>query len=198
MLYCRALKTLIISTENATLISNPTSQAAALENLVFVGGLPNLERFGSVFTTGTKVRYIATSEDDDGTVKPLELPVATDISSAFKGWSLYNQPVNCHALSSGVDAFLNAGMDATNIAYVLDSLPTHTDGESHVITFTGCPGAVITDTTETFTVTDEDGTEYSLDNCPTFDTDDADQTLRKAFVLATVKKGWEVQVGTSE
>ena len=42
---------------------------------------------------------------------------------------------------SCTNAFLNTGMSAENIAKTLDSLPTWTDGKSHVITFTGSPGA---------------------------------------------------------
>ena len=38
-------------------------------------------------------------------------------------------------------AFFNCALDAENINAILESLPIWTDSQSHVITFTGCPGA---------------------------------------------------------
>lgn len=106
----------------------------------------------------------------------------------------FNNIVICPSLSDGTNMCYRTKMSAENISKTLDSLPTWTDGATHTITFTRSPGIASTATVETFTVTDEDGTEYSLDYCPTFDTDDEDSTLRKAFVLAVVKKGWTVEM----
>lgn len=106
----------------------------------------------------------------------------------------YNRATDMRAAQSAKNTFLNTAMSAENISATLDSLPAWDDGASHVITFTGSPGIASTATTETFTVTDDDGTEYSLENCPIFDTDDEAQTLRKAFVLAVKKKKWTVEI----
>lgn len=122
----------------------------------------------------------------------LSLPKATDCYGAFSG-SPINNIVSLPSCSNAQNAFNYTKMSTANISATLDSLPTWTDGGSHVITFTGNPGIASTATDETFTVADEDGTEYSLANCPIFDTDDEAQTLRKAFVLAVVKKGWTVE-----
>lgn len=88
-------------------------------------------------------------------------PKAVDAQAAFSN-SKYNSIVflgasECSALlantrefasyavlrgaRSCANAFLNTAMSAENISKTLDSLPAWTDGASHVITFTGSPGA---------------------------------------------------------
>ena len=98
---------------------------------------------------------------------------------------------------SDVPALFNkVPLNVPSIVGVLNKLPTYTDGGQHRIGFTvtGSTTAGIASeaTTETFTATDENGTAYSVENCPRFINDDADSTLRKAYVLAIAKKGWEV------
>lgn len=100
-------------------------------------------------------------------------------------------------LSDAPNAFVNSSLDVESIIGVLNKLPTYTDEGTHRIGFTTNKtntGIAHTDTTETFTVTDDDGTEYSVENCPLFTNDDADSTLRKAYVIAIAKKGWEVLI----
>lgn len=70
----------------------------------------------------------------------------------------------------------------------LKSLPAWEDGKTHNFGI----HCYYTETTETFTATDDDGVEYSLENCPSFDEDDAEQTFRKAYVLTIAKKGWTI------
>ena len=70
----------------------------------------------------------------------------------------------------------------------LESLPVWEDGKTHNFGI----HCRYTETTETFTATDADGVEYSLENCPSFDEDDAEQTFRKAYVLTIAKKGWTI------
>lgn len=98
---------------------------------------------------------------------------------------------------SDVPALFNkVQLNVQSIVGVLNKLPTYTDGGQHRIGFTvtGSTTAGIASeaTTETFTATDETGTEYSVENCPRFINDDAESSLRKAYVLAIAKKGWEV------
>lgn len=112
----------------------------------------------------------------------------------FDGDSLYDHPHDLPKLSQGQGMFRRAGMSAKNISATLNSLPVLTGSASRMITFTGCPGIASTATTETFTITDEDGMEYSLESCPIFTTDDEAQMLRKAFVLAVKKKKWTVEI----
>lgn len=122
----------------------------------------------------------------------LSLPSATTFERGLFNAQSFNNVVELPSCSNAIYAFSYTKMSAANIAATLNSLPTWTDGNTHTITFTDTPGIASTATDETFTVTDENGTEYSLANCPIFDTDDEAQTLRKAFVLAVVKKGWTV------
>lgn len=49
-------------------------------------------------------------------------------------------------LSSGINMFTGAGLEADAINGILESLPSYTDGSTHKITFTGCPGAALCDT----------------------------------------------------
>ena len=49
---------------------------------------------------------------------------------------------NFQMLSTGKNMFSNCKLSATTINAILESLPTWADGKAHVITFTGCPGAV--------------------------------------------------------
>lgn len=143
------------------------------------------------------------------------LPNATNLYSGFRnsasslvsvfyfpkmttGYGMFSSCVSDFSLiapnASNLDnAFNYTKMSAGNIAKTLNSLPSWSSG-THRVGFMGASGRAYTDTTETFTVTDEDGVEYSLDNCPLFTLDDGEQTLRKAYVLAIVKKGWEVVI----
>lgn len=54
--------------------------------------------------------------------------------------SLVEFNVTWPLISELSDAFRNSGLGATEINKILHSLPTYTSG-SHVVTFTGCPGA---------------------------------------------------------
>lgn len=54
--------------------------------------------------------------------------------------SLVEFNVTWPLISNLSDAFRNSGLGATEINKILNSLPTYTSG-SHVVTFTGCPGA---------------------------------------------------------
>lgn len=53
----------------------------------------------------------------------------------------YNHPLSLTYCETAAYAFAYTAMSAENISKTLDSLPTWTDGASHVITFTGSPGA---------------------------------------------------------
>lgn len=59
----------------------------------------------------------------------------------FEGASSYDKKTRLPKLSDGASAFKNTAMSAENISATLDSLPAWADGASHVITFTGSPGA---------------------------------------------------------
>lgn len=76
----------------------------------------------------------------------------------------------------------------TQMLPTLESLPVWADGNTHNFGI----HCYYTETTETFTATDADGVSYSLENCPSFDEDDAEQTFRKAYVLTIAKKGWTI------
>lgn len=127
----------------------------------------------------------------------LTLPKAVWCSSILINCSKFNQAVSLPSCSLASWAFQNTAIDAQNISQTLDSLKDwsyDTSSQVHDIGFLNTPGSVSTATTETFTVTD-DGTDYSFDYCPSFDTDDDNQSLRKSFVLAVMKKGWTVSMG---
>lgn len=93
---------------------------------------------------------------------PVYFPMMTQNSMAFNECAKFNAPVtvgslidgnaffrlsaanrvfNLSSLSSGVNMFANSKMSAENISATLDTLPAHTDGETHTISFVGCPGA---------------------------------------------------------
>ena len=71
----------------------------------------------------------------------VDLSDATSLSDTLSGSGLFNLPVTISKCKSAQGAFKNTAMSAENISKTLDSLPTWTDGASHVITFTGSPGA---------------------------------------------------------
>lgn len=50
------------------------------------------------------------------------------------------------SLRSGNGMFRSCGLNAQSINTIMESLPAHTDGQSHIITFTGCPGAATCNT----------------------------------------------------
>ena len=116
---------------------------------------------------------------------------------------LFDQPVLLPKAKSfdAVSIFEGTGISAKNIAIMLNSLPKYTDGKKHNLSLKGVAGAKKTATTETyeFTICYSDDTiytygktvTYSYANCPTFDNDDENQTLRKAFVMA-IHKGWTI------
>jgi hypothetical protein len=62
-------------------------------------------------------------------------------SMAFYGAKKYDQFTDMRSAKSAPNAFCNTAMSAENISKTLDSLPTWTNGASHVITFTGSTGA---------------------------------------------------------
>lgn len=107
------------------------------------------------------------------------------------GGAPFNHPLHLPELYRGV--FRNTKMSSVNVAKTLNSLKSNPSVPGR-IDFTGTTGVEYTDTTETFTVADDDGTEYSVDNCPLFTNDDAESTLRKAYVLAIAKKGWTILI----
>lgn len=145
----------------------------------------------------------------------LDLPVVVRANYMLKGATSFNQPVNFPELlyamellngatsfnqaailpkcSSLKGAFTNTAMSAENITATLNSLRKWTDGASRAITFSGCPGIASVATTESFTATDDDGVEYTMENCPIFINDDDNQSLRKSVALAVIKKGWTVE-----
>lgn len=128
---------------------------------------------------------------------PLNIPNARYCAYILTRSYMFNQPVELPLCHSAAAAFSYTNMSAENIATTLNSLktdPLATSGASGVISFVSTPGIASTATTETFTVTDDDGTAYSVENCPRFINDDADSSLRKAFVLAVAKKGWTVEL----
>jgi hypothetical protein len=71
----------------------------------------------------------------------VDLTDATSLTDVFSGSGLFNSPAIIPKCKNAQGAFKNTAMSAANIAATLDSLPAWTDGASHVITFTGCPGA---------------------------------------------------------
>lgn len=60
--------------------------------------------------------------------------------------SLVEFNVTWSLISNLFDAFRNSGLGASEINKILQSLPSYTSG-SHVVTFTGCPGASTCDPT---------------------------------------------------
>ena len=116
---------------------------------------------------------------------------------------LFDQPVLLPKARSfdAVSIFEGTGISAKNIAIMLNSLPKYTDDKKHNLSLKGVAGAKKTATTETFefTICYSDNTistygktvKYSYANCPTFDNDDENQTLRRAFVMA-IHKGWTI------
>lgn len=68
-------------------------------------------------------------------------PKSANWQYCFDGCSSYDQPTLMFGANNATTAFKNTKMSAKNIAKTLDSLPTWTDGKSHVITFTGSTGA---------------------------------------------------------
>jgi hypothetical protein len=146
------------------LVSYPSFSADIL-GLVFLSGV------GSAYCAMVKSKnssfVYCDSEDCFGFVRnssgspTLYLPKATTISQiaaytgkpivyapnvknfrqAFYNNSGYNIAVDLPSGEDGSGAFSNTAMSAENISKTLDSLPTLTDGASHVITFTGSRGA---------------------------------------------------------
>ena len=150
--------------------------------------------------------------------QPIDLPEATNVSALLQNVKVFNQPltlpkaiwcssmvINCSKFNQAVSlpscslaswAFQNTAIDAQNISQTLDSLKdwsSDTSSQLHEIGFVNTPGMIATATPDTFTVTDGD-TEYSFECCPSFDTDDENQSLRKSFVLAVLKKGWSISM----
>lgn len=126
----------------------------------------------------------------------LTLPKAVWCSSMVINCSKFNQAVSLPSCSLASWAFQNTAIDAQNISKTLDSLKdwsSDTSSQLHEIGFVNTPGMVATATPDTFIVTDGD-TEYSFECCPSFDTDDENQSLRKSFVLAVLKKGWSISM----
>lgn len=99
----------------------------------------------------------------------------------------FDQALIVPKLSDGTNMFLNSGLSAYNIQLTLESLPEWTDGTTHTITISGCPGAEYVTTEETF---------EGVENCPVF-VNDRKEGLRKAFAKA-VNGGWSVELGTAQ
>ena len=118
----------------------------------------------------------------------LSFPSVTNAQEFAKDRGGFDQALIVPSLTTGTNAFLNSGLSAYNIQLTLESLPEHTDGNVHTITFTGCPGIVYNETNETF---------EGMANCPVFLKDNVRQELRKAFVSA-INKGWTVEIGTAQ
>ena len=130
--------------------------------------------------------------------QPLNLPECTNAYFLLNTAVSFNNPVYLPKVNNAAGAFTNTKMSAENLAITFRSFPVFSaEGSSSArstITILSTPGSAHTDTTESFTVTDDDGMEYTMDNCPVFTNDDENQTLRKEFVLITVKKGWTVEL----
>lgn len=62
-------------------------------------------------------------------------PNATSFSYAFSNCKKFNRAVNMRSANIATNAFHGTAMSPENIVATLDSLPEHTDGNSHVITF---------------------------------------------------------------
>ena len=120
--------------------------------------------------------------------RELLFPAVTHAVEFSKNRTGFDQALIVPSLSDGTNMFLNSGLSAYNIQLTLESLPEHTDGNVHTITFTGCPGIVYNETNETF---------EGMANCPVFLKDNVRQELRKAFVSA-INKGWTVEIGTAQ
>lgn len=73
--------------------------------------------------------------------QPLSLPKAIDCRSMLQNATSFKQAVYLPSCSNAQNAFNNTKMSAENISATLDSLPTWTDGGTHIITFTGATGA---------------------------------------------------------
>jgi chemotaxis protein histidine kinase CheA len=121
------------------------------------------------------------------------VPNAKECNYMLYGASKFDRTVELTACRSAQHAFYSTAMSAENISATLDSLPTWTGGASHIITFTGSPGAAHVSTTETITI-EIDGQTYTFENFPRFTMDDENETLRYSVARATAK-GWEVQMG---
>lgn len=70
----------------------------------------------------------------------LEVPLCQRADRIVEKCRKFNHSVYLPLCSTAKDGFKDTAMSAENISATLDSLPTWTDGESHVITFTGSPG----------------------------------------------------------
>lgn len=72
--------------------------------------------------------------------RPMYFPAATICSYMFTSGSKFSSFAILPRCSSASGGFRYTAMSAENISKTLDSLPTWTDGASHVITFTGSLG----------------------------------------------------------
>ena len=70
----------------------------------------------------------------------LEVPLCQRADRIVENCRKFNHSVYLPLCLTAKDGFKGTAMSAENISATLDSLPTWTDGESHVITFTGSPG----------------------------------------------------------
>ena len=199
----------------ATSLKVPTTTNVDIycPNVLSVIGLSNNYVFNSVFIfpklNNKQYSFYCLSQYNQPTWFP---GLRTQRSTLEYSWK-YNAPVfveniinadalvnNCRTFNrslfipkctSAVEIFRYTAVSAENIAKTLNSLPTTTTGKFGLQM---CAGAAYTETTETFTATDDDGVEYSVENCPTFVNDDAESSLRRAYVLAISKKGWEINL----
>lgn len=71
----------------------------------------------------------------------LEVPLCQRADRIVERCKKFNHSVYLPLCSTAKDGFKDTAMSAENISVTLDSLPTWTDGASHVITFTGSTGA---------------------------------------------------------
>lgn len=71
----------------------------------------------------------------------LYLPNAVVCTYLLSNTRSFNHPLHLPHCSNASYGFNSTAMSAENISKTLDSLPKWTDGASHVITFTGSPGA---------------------------------------------------------
>lgn len=115
-----------LSLPSATNCSNMLQGARAFNQLL---DLPNA-------TNCEYMLYGATAFN-----QPFTLPKAMNCRELLSGATAFNQAVSLPSASDCLSAFDSTAMGAENISATLDTLPTWTDGESHVITFTGSPGA---------------------------------------------------------
>ena len=79
--------------------------------------------------------------------QPLDLPECTRCDNILTHAYKFNSHVNLPKCSTAIGAFRNTALSSDNIRSILMTLPEHTDGAEHVISFVGTPGSAELDET---------------------------------------------------